>query len=223
MTTSDNNVSDISAHGGGDDVKGIAGQMSIGFKLNGPTIYTTWMFAMTTLLTAFGLQDYIDSTKSETATDPSKKARIMLAITRNIGMAQLSLIKSFANNPAGAWAALSAEYAGKTNQDMATLLIELFGKRLQENATVAEAKSHFESMIDLNIRLREIDASRALPDLIVAVLMAMSLPNDMEQVRYRRLSGPAKGRRPSYATMSSHCCVDSLPPVPPTATWTERP
>ena len=80
---------------------------------------------------------------------------------------------------------------------MATLLIELFGKRLQGNASISEAKKHFEAMIDLNLRLKEIDEHRALPDLVIAVLMCMSLPNDMEQVRYRRLSGPATELTPN--------------------------
>src|SRR5690348_11254938 len=97
--------------------------MSIGFKLDGRVNYTTWRFAMNTLLAAYGLEDYIDSKKSPT--DPVKKAKTMLAITRNMEMSQLSVIKSFANDPAGAWAALSNEYAGKSSQDMATLLIEL--------------------------------------------------------------------------------------------------
>jgi hypothetical protein len=171
--------------------------MSIGFKLSGKEVYTTWMFAMTTLLSAYGLADYVDKSKAATATDPVKKSKAMLAITRNVEFSQLSLIKSFADDPAGAWAALSAEYAGKTSQDMATLLIELFGMRLQGNASLTEAKKHFEAMIDLNLRLKEIDTNRALPDLVMSVLMCMSLPNDMEQVRYRRLSGPSSELTPS--------------------------
>jgi hypothetical protein len=166
--------------------------MSLGFKLSGKDMFTTWMFAMQTLLSAYGLADYVDKTKSAETTDPVKKARTMLAITRNVDLNQLTLIKGFANDPAGAWAALSAEYAGKSNQDMATLLIELFGMRLQCNASVKEAKKHFEAMIDLNLRLKEIDEKRALSDLVIGVLMCMSLPNDMEQVRYRRLSGTAE-------------------------------
>lgn len=171
--------------------------LSIGFKLNGRSVYTSWRFAMTTLLTAYGLDLYVDSSKKVFATDPVKKAKDMLAITRNLELNQLTLIKSHANDPAGAWDALSKEYAGSTNQDMATLLIELFGKRLVENATVEQAKSHFESMTDLNLRLKEIDANRALPDLVIAVLMCMSLPNDMEQIRYKRLSGPSTELTPT--------------------------
>ena len=75
---------------------------------------------------------------------------------------------------------------------MATLLIELFGMRLRSNSKVDEAKQHFEVMNDLNLRLKDIDKERALPDVVMGVLMCMSLPNDMEQVRYRRLSGPSK-------------------------------
>ena len=165
--------------------------MSLGFKLTGKNMFTTWMFAMQTLLSAYGLADYVDKTKEAIATDPVKKAKAMLAITRNVDLNQLTLFKGDANDQASAWAALSAEYAGKTNQDMATLLIELFGMRLQSNASVSEAKKHFETMIDLNLRLAEIDKERALSDLVIGVLMCMSLPNDMEQVRYRRLFGPA--------------------------------
>src|SRR5689334_146002 len=109
--------------------------LSLGFKLSGKDMFTTWMFAMQTLLSAYGLADYVDKTKAAQATDPLKKAKAMLAITRNVDLSQLTLIKGFANDPAGAWAALSAEYAGKSNQDMATLLIELFGMRLQCNAS----------------------------------------------------------------------------------------
>lgn len=95
----------------------------------------------------------------------------MLAITRNVDLNQLTLRKAYANDPAGPWAALSAEYAGKSNQDMATLLIELFGMRLQCNASIQEAKKHFEAMIDLNLRLKEMDAKRALSELVFGVLM----------------------------------------------------
>ena len=165
--------------------------LSIGFKLNGRDVYMTWMFAMTTLLNAYGLGDYIDPIKKATANDSAKKAKAMLAITRNIEVSQLNLIKTHVNDPWGAWEALSAEYAGQGNQDMATLLIQLFGMRLKENASLEESKNHFEKMTDINMRLKEVDAERKLPDIVLAVLMCMSLPNDMEQVRYRRLSGPA--------------------------------
>ncbi|KMS65151.1 hypothetical protein BVRB_038910, partial [Beta vulgaris subsp. vulgaris] len=140
--------------------------LSIGFKLDGRSVYTSWRFAMMTLLTAYGLGDYVDKSKVSLATDPVKKAKTMLAITRNVELSQLTLIKAFANDPAGAWEALSKEYAGSSNQDMATLLIELFGRRLNENATVEEAKTHFESMTDLNLRLKEIEKDRALPDVV---------------------------------------------------------
>jgi hypothetical protein len=177
------------------DASGAMANMSIGFKLTGKQIYTTWLFAMNTMLTVYGLSDYVDKDKAAVATDPVKKAKTMLAITRNIDLSQL--IKAYADDPAGAWGALSAEYAGKTSQDMATLLIELFGMRLQSNASVEEAKRHFEAMVDLNLRLKEIESDRALSDDMMGVLLCMSLPNDMEQVRYRRLSGPSKELTPS--------------------------
>ena len=109
-------------------------------------------------------------------------------------ISQLSLIKSFADDPAGAWAAQSAEYAGKTSQDMATLLIELFGMRLQANASLVEAKKHFESMIDLNLRLKEIDSDRALGDLVMGVLMCMSLQTTWNKFDIgERIRKPFKG------------------------------
>ena len=80
--------------------------MSIGFKHTGKNVYTTWTFAMTTMLTAYGLADYIDKSKAAVVTDPVKRAKTMLVITRNVDLSQLTLIKSFANDPAGAWAAL---------------------------------------------------------------------------------------------------------------------
>ena len=95
-------------------------------------------------------------------------------------MPQLSLTKSFVNDPARVWSALSNEYAGKSSQNTATLLIDLFGLRMGPNPTVQEAKEHFEKMIDLNIRLKEVDEGRAMSDVVMAVLMAMSLPNDSE-------------------------------------------
>ena len=194
--------------------------LSLGFKLTGRDVFTTWMFAMQTLLTAYGLADYVDKNKVAMATDPAKKAKAMLAITRNVDMNQLSLIKGHSNDPAGAWAALSAEYAGSSNQDMATLLIELFGMRLQSNASVDEAKKHFEYMVDLNIRLKEIDQKRELPDVFMGVLMCMSLPNDMEQVRYRRLSGPtAELTAKKSGTMYFLCYDEWQSWRPAKATW----
>ena len=86
--------------------------MSIGFKLTGKEVYTTWMFAMTTLLPAYGLADYVDKSKSATTRDPAKRAKAVLTSIHNVDFNQLSLIKSFADDPAGAWAALSAKYAG---------------------------------------------------------------------------------------------------------------
>lgn len=171
--------------------------LSLGFKLNGKEMFTTWIFAMTTLLNAHGLGDYVDQSKESLATDPKKKARAMLAITRNVEMPLLSLIKGYPNDPAGAWSALSAEFAGKTNQDMATLLIELFSLKLASGASLEQAKKHIESMVDLNLRLKEIDETRALPELHMGVLLCMSLPNEMEQVRYGRLSGPSNKLTPS--------------------------
>jgi hypothetical protein len=176
---------------------GNGNNLYLGFKLNGKEMFTTWVFAMTTLLNAHGLGDYIDKTKVSTATDAKKKARTMLAITRNVEMPLLSLIKGYPNDPAGAWAALSAEYAGKSNQDMATLLIELFSLKLASGASLEQAKKHIENMVDLNLRLKEIDDTRALPDLHMGVLLCMSLPDEMEQVRYGRLSGPSDELTPS--------------------------
>ena len=95
--------------------------------------------------------------------------------------------------PTGAWAALSAEHAGKTNQDMATLLIELFRMRLQANLSVEEAKKYFESAMDLNLRLKEISQHHAVPDNILSVLLCESPPNDMEQVTVPAPVGPGGG------------------------------
>ena len=63
-------------------VSSSATNLTIGFKLTGKEVYTTWMFAMTTLLSAYGLADYIDSKKTETAKDPVKKSKAILAITQ---------------------------------------------------------------------------------------------------------------------------------------------
>ncbi|XXQ37165.1 DUF4219 domain-containing protein [Plasmodiophora brassicae] len=187
MSTTSTSTPDVSGADSKDHVS-----MTTGVRLTGADNYTTWAFAMTAMLDAHGLADYVDKSKSARATDERKKARAMFAITRNIGTSHMALIKGCTRDPAGAWDILRDEYAGKSNQDTATLLIELFGKRLDPCPSIEEAKAHFERMNDLNLRLREIQEDRALPDVILSVLMAMPLPNDMEQIRYARLSGPAE-------------------------------
>ena len=48
---------------------------------------------MHTLLAAYGnLEDYIYSAKKKAAAEPMKKAKTMLAITRNMEVSQLTLI-----------------------------------------------------------------------------------------------------------------------------------
>jgi len=165
--------------------------LSVGFKLTGKENFTTWQFVMTTMLESHGLDAYVDSARAGQANDARKKARVMHALAKNVDVPVLNVIKAYRGNPLGAWEALTAEYAGQGCQDMATLLTELFGKKLSPKPTLEEVKKHFDDMVDLNTRLKEINPELAVPDSILGVLLCLSLPNDMEQVRYRRLTGPA--------------------------------
>lgn len=70
-----------------------------------------------------------------------------------------------------------------SNQEMTNLQM-----RLNENAYLVDTSKHFKLPVDINLRQKEVDAERQLPDM--TVLMCMLLLNDIEQVRYRRMSGP---------------------------------
>jgi gag-polypeptide of LTR copia-type/Zinc knuckle len=164
--------------------------LSCGMKLSGKEDYMTWAFAMRVMLVDRGLENYIDPNKKAVATDKSKRNKTLLAITRNVGVAQLSLIRDFESDPAGAWSALSTEYAGKSSQDVATMMMELIGTKLN-GPTMFDAKAHFEKLMDLNSRLKVVDAKKALSDTLLGVIACLSLPDEMEQIRYHRLAGPS--------------------------------
>lgn len=117
----------------------------------------------------------------------------MLAITTNIEAEQMVTILGFGDDPRGAWSALKAEHAGDSSQDIATITIELAQKKLHTGATIEEAKQHFSEMSLLAMRLRAADPDRALTDADLATKLLLSLPGEMEQIRYARLSGPSAG------------------------------
>lgn len=50
--------------------------MSLCFKLSGKDMFTTWMFAMPTLLSAYGLADYIDKSKAESPRILSRRPKL---------------------------------------------------------------------------------------------------------------------------------------------------
>ena len=87
---------------------------------------------------------------------------------------------------------LTDEFSGNTNQDLATLMIKIFRMRLKDKSPVEDAKNHFEDMIDKNLRLKEIDDDRSFKGDIIAVLLCIYPPAEMEQIKLKRLSGPLK-------------------------------
>ena len=67
---------------------------------------------------------------------------------------------------------LSHEYIERLVRNMETLLIKLFwASGIDTWSFPSGPKSYFERMMDLNLRLREIDQNRTLPELVMGVLI----------------------------------------------------
>jgi len=134
--------------------------------------YVFWEFAMTDMLRDHGLLEYVlsnDELEVEglSEADPSsrdyakKKAKAASAISKNLGQEQIALILQHRGDPSAAWKALRNEYAGSSNQDVTTMIMEINKLRLNDCPSEEEAKSHFSKMTLLanKLRLRNPDGS----------------------------------------------------------------
>jgi hypothetical protein len=177
--------------------------------------YVFWEFAMTDMLRDNGLLQYVLSQEelaaeglqiaSEEATDyVQQKAKAASAISKNLGQEQIALILQHRGSPAAAWKALRDEYAGSSNQDVATMIMEINQLRLTEQPSEEEAKAHFSKMTLLANKLRAVGDEHTIAPNALATTLLLSLPDEFEPVKYARLSG----RRPTsslrtFETMSS--------------------
>ena len=118
------------------------------------------------------------------------KAKAMHAIAKNIAEDQLPVIIGCGNDPKAAWDALKEEHAGSTSQDIATILMELNTRKLVDEPAIEDAREHFTYMATLVNRLKSADSKRSMSQADYATKLLLSLPNDFEQVKYARLSGP---------------------------------
>jgi hypothetical protein len=114
----------------------------------------------------------------------------MFIITKNISEDQIQIIIDYEEDPRGAWKALKAEHNGSSNQDIATLLMELGMVRLQENPSLEGIKNHFNKMTNLRAKIAATDKTRRPDDIDFATKVLLSLPSEFEQIKYARLSGP---------------------------------
>ena len=116
----------------------------IEIRLDGSN-YVFWEFPMVDMLRDHGLLQYVlskDELEKESLPplanidDPAhaiKKAKAASAISKNLGQDQIALILQYRGEPDKAWKALRDEYAGASNQDVATMIMEINKLRLKNS------------------------------------------------------------------------------------------
>jgi hypothetical protein len=178
--------------------------------------YIFWQFAMVDMLRDHGLLQYVLSKEelekeglSPISSDADqeharKKAKAASAISKNLGQEQIALILQYRGEPNKAWKALRDEYAGASNQDVATMIMEINKLRLNEQPSEEEAKAHFAKMTLLANKLRAVGEEHAIAPNSLATTLLLSLPDEFEPVKYAMLSGPTPGsrRKPFVTTFS---------------------
>jgi hypothetical protein len=181
--------------------------------------YVFWEFAMTDMLRDNGLLQYVlsrDELEAEGLSpidlkqEPDhvkNKAKAASAISKNLGQEQIALILQHRGDPAAAWKALRDEYAGSSNQDVATMIMEINKLRLTEQPTEEEAKAHFAKMTLLANKLRAVGDEHKIAPNALATTLLLSLPDEFEPVKYARLSGPTKGLTPQAVRNDVIACI----------------
>ena len=180
--------------------------------------YVFWEFAMTDMLRDHGLLEYVLSNDeleveglseaNPTARDYAKrKAKAASAISKNLGQEQIALIHQHRGDPAAAWKALRNEYAGSSNQEVATMIMEINKLRQNETPSEEEAKLHFSKMTLLANKLSAVGDEHTIAPNALITTMLLSLPDEFEPVKYSRLSGPSSGLTPQAVRNDVIACI----------------
>ena len=171
---------------------------TIGFKLSNEN-YQEWTVAMKTMLKKKKLYSLmIDDTSAITDDQGDDMTYILV---RDIDAIMLPLIMDHEDHPQTAWAALKKHAIRSTQQDQVTMYMELGLVRLPSDSDPDTAKEYFKKMNLTVLRLKGM--GRAMVDAQVATTMLLSLPAEMEQLRYSILgSADVTPRRVREEVMS---------------------
>lgn len=162
----------------------------ISVKLDGDN-YVYWVMAMQAMLNLHGLWHVVVPTSNpQAAPTDAEKNKVMHAIIRNIQIEQLALISGCGMDPKDAWETLQGEYAGNSQQSIATLMVQLNTLKLVGPATLASARKFFARMNLLEQQLAKADPARKLPAADFATKCVLGLPADLEPIIHARLTGP---------------------------------
>jgi hypothetical protein len=170
---------------------------------------------MTDMLLDSGLLEYVLSNDEQVLSEAEssgrdyakKKAKAASAISKNLGQEQVALILQHRGDPSAAWKVLRNEYAGSSNQDAATMIMEINKLRLNEMPSEEEAKSHFSKITLLANKLSAVGDEHTIAPNALATTMLLSLPDEFEFVKYSRLSGPSSGLTPQAIRNDVIACI----------------
>jgi len=167
------------------------GSLRIGFKLTDEN-YVAWSYAMEILASDAGIWEAIDGKNK----DAKSMARAMKAISLNVDEDTIEDVLLGIKDPAAAWIALKTEHAGNTNQDIATLTIQLNTMKLTSAASEESTRAHLKIMKGLAAKLSAADPTRKMSDQALATSMLISLPEEFEPIKLKFLSGPSVDLKP---------------------------